>query len=196
MSTPKRLFEPASPVELLRGWLLHAHKGRDRHDEAARIYDSHLYLLGGFAIGLSALAGTAAFASLRETTGTIGHIAVGLVSIAASVLVALQTFLDYPGRAERHRIVAVKYKSVIRELEFALTGGTVEKDVSDPWFTDLRQRFNELEENAPVVAPRIYNRVEQRYANVTLVALALEMPPGAAQTGMPNPRPEGDCQAF
>ena len=36
MGPAKPLFEPADTEELLRGWLLHAHKSRDRHDEAAR----------------------------------------------------------------------------------------------------------------------------------------------------------------
>jgi hypothetical protein len=32
----------------------------------------------------------------------------------------LQTFFEYPERAERHRKAAVKYKVIIRELEEAL----------------------------------------------------------------------------
>ena len=38
---PKKLFEPANREELLRGWLLHAHKGRGRHDFAARRNDTY-----------------------------------------------------------------------------------------------------------------------------------------------------------
>lgn len=43
---PKKLFEPANREELLRGRLLHAHKGRDGHGLAARRNDTYRYWLG------------------------------------------------------------------------------------------------------------------------------------------------------
>lgn len=46
MAAPKRLFDPGSQYELLLGWLIHAHKGRDRHDLAARHYERGRYALG------------------------------------------------------------------------------------------------------------------------------------------------------
>ena len=41
------------------------------------------------------------------------------------------------------------------------------------WLDALRQRFDALEEEAPVVASGIYDEVERRYARVTFVGEAL-----------------------
>lgn len=79
-SKAKKIFEPDSVEELLRGWVLHAHKGRDRHDEAARQYEKYRYWPGIPVIALSAVVGTTVFASL----GTV-KIVVGLLSMASSV---------------------------------------------------------------------------------------------------------------
>src|SRR6058998_688996 len=103
MTDTKRLLEPANMQELLRGWLLHAHKGRDRHDDAARRYEGHRTGFGVPTIVLSAVVGTSVFASLGEQPAVWAQVSVGLLSMAAAVFSALQTFFDYPARAERHR---------------------------------------------------------------------------------------------
>ena len=87
---PKKLFEPANREELLRGWLLHAHKGRDRHDLAARRNDTLRYWLGVPTVILSAVVGTSVFASLGAQVDTSLKIVIGLVSITSAVLASLQ----------------------------------------------------------------------------------------------------------
>jgi hypothetical protein len=82
----KKLFEPSNREELLRGWLLHAHKGRDRHDLAARRNDTYRYWLGVPAIILSAIVGTTVFASLETQVDTSLKIVLGLISITSAVL--------------------------------------------------------------------------------------------------------------
>jgi hypothetical protein len=118
----KELLEPADREQLLRGWLLHAHKARDRHEESARFCESRRYLFGGAAVVLSAVSGSTVFASIGGSPDALAIVLVGGISILAAVFAALQTFLDYPGRAARHHVAAVKYKAIIRELEQALTG--------------------------------------------------------------------------
>src|SRR5713101_4909759 len=173
MDAAKKVFEPENTKELLRGWLLHAHKGRDRHDEAARHFETFRYLLGVPTSILSTVAGASVLASWGKEPP--GSIVVGLLGIAAGVLAALQTFLEYASRAERHRHVGVKYKSFIRELEQALTAGEVHKDPKHPSFGELRNRLDNVEETAPVVASSIYSRVEKKYAEVSFVASALKL---------------------
>ena len=89
----KAILEPAIPAERLRGWLLHAHKCRDRHDEAARSYDSVRYWLGVPTIVCSTIASASALASFSAQAGSAGGITAGIVSLIAAVLAALQTFL-------------------------------------------------------------------------------------------------------
>jgi len=162
MAIEKLLFEPANAVELLRGWLLHAHKGRDRHDQAARRYEARRTGFGVPAIILSAAVGTSVVASVGRDAAVWAQVLVGLMSVAAAVLAALQTFFDYPGRAERHRIAGTRYKAFIRELEEtrATAGSIPDREYLD----GLRQRLDALEQEAPVVAASIYDAVERRYA--------------------------------
>jgi hypothetical protein len=176
----KRVFEPGSREELLRGWLLHAHKGRDRHDEAARRYDRYRYWLGVPAIVFSAVVGTSVFASLGATIDASVKIIVGLISVTAAILSSLQTFFNFADLAERHRAAGVQYKNIIRELEQALAEPPESLQERTDWMSDLRRRLDELELGAPVVPKAIYDRIEQRYESVTFV-------PEAAQLTRPQP---------
>jgi uncharacterized membrane protein YfcA len=171
MSKPKKLFEPQSTAELLRGWLIHAHKGRDRHDLAARVYERARYLFGVPTLVVSTAVGTAVFSSLASNESPRWW--VGLLSVLAAVLSALQTFLDFPTRAERHRIAGVKYKAIIRSLEQALSelGGGAQ--LAPTAVASLRAELDALEDEAPVIMPRIFDRVEKRYSGVAYVQEAL-----------------------
>ena len=66
MSKPQKLFDPDSPAELLLGWLVHAHKGRDRHDLAARVYERGRYMLGVPTLIASTIVGTSVFSALSS----------------------------------------------------------------------------------------------------------------------------------
>jgi len=175
MQHEKRLLEPANREELLRGWLLHAHKGRDRHALAARGYERMRYALGVPAVALPAVVGTSIFASIGGSADTSVVLFVGLISIIAAVLTALQTFLDYPGRAARHHVAAAKYKANIHELEQMLVGPLDPKIVTDEWITDLRARLDTLEESSPVVGGADWDRVERMYAGARFVGHAVEL---------------------
>ena len=166
---PKKIFEPSNHEELLRGWLLHAHKGRDRHDLAARRNETYRYWLGVPTIVFSAAVATSVFASLEAQVAPAFKIALGLVSIAAAVLASLQTFYNFPSRAESHRLAGVKYKAVIRELEQTLTRPLEALPANAEAFDDLRRRLDDLELEAPVVPEKIYRDVEARYSSVVFV---------------------------
>lgn len=162
----KKLFEPANHEELLRGWLLHAHKGRDRHDLAARRNDAYHYWLGVPTIIFAATVGTSVFMSLEGQVDAALKIGLGLVSILSAVLASLQTFYNFSSHAERHRSAGVKYKAIIRELEQVLTQPTKQLPEKKDFLDDLRLRLDDLELEAPVVPEGIYRRIEERYANV------------------------------
>jgi hypothetical protein len=163
---PKKIFEPANREELLRGWLLHAHKGRDRHDLAARRNDTYRYWLGVPNFILSAVVGTSVFASLNTQVDTSLKIVLGLVSIISAILASLQTFYNFAGLAESHRVAGVKYKAIIRELEQILTQPLKQLPEKADYLNDLRKRLDDLELEAPVVPEGIYRRVEDRYEGV------------------------------
>jgi hypothetical protein len=103
-----KILELNDPNHLLRGWLLHAHKGRDRHDLAARQCDQQRYWLGIPATIISAIVGTATFAALQASSGPLIQLIVGALAVLAAILTSLQSFLDLGARAERHRLAGAK----------------------------------------------------------------------------------------
>jgi hypothetical protein len=163
---PKKLFEPANREELLRGWLLHAHKGRDRHDLAAQRNDTYRYWLGVPTIILSAVVGTSVFASLNAQVESWPKILLGLISIISAVLASLQTFYNFASHAESHRVAGVKYKTIIRELEQILARPLEQLPDKADYLNDLRKRLDDLEVEAPVVPEGLYRHVEERYTSV------------------------------
>ncbi len=163
------IFEPDNLNELLRGWLLHAHKGRDRHDLAARRCDHQRYLLGIPATITAAIVGTSTFAALQESPGRAIQMTIGALAIIAAILASLQSFLDLGARAERHRIAGAKYKAVIRQMEQMGIGTLSAVGLEAPIVTELRKNLDALEEEMPVVPPGIYDSVEARYRDKTFV---------------------------
>ena len=181
MPSTQRIFGPASQLELLKGWLIHAHKGRDRHDAAARIYERAKSVIGIPALIVSTIVGTSVFSALAAETKSPVSLWVGLLSVAAAVFSALQTFLDFPARAERHRTAGVKYKMVIRSLERSLANLAAGTVLTQDDLTQTQQRLDELEDSAPVIMPRIYAMVERRYADVQYVQEAIGLYRGRAR---------------
>jgi hypothetical protein len=165
---PATVFEPDDSNELLRGWLLHAHKGRDRQDLAARRCDQRRYLIGIPATIIAAIVGTATFAALQKSPDRSVQLTVGMLAIVAAILTSLQSFLDLGARAERHRMAGARYKSVIRQLE-QLGIGTLSKTLDAPVLNELRQRLDTLEEEMPVIPPRIYDQVETKYQKLNFI---------------------------
>ena len=100
---------------------------------------------------------------------------VGILSVAAAVLAALQTFLDYPARAERHRIAAAKYKGLIHEIEQVLCREPHPESRDTTLIAGLRDRLADLEESMPVVPQHIYDHVEDRYQSFKFVSQALDL---------------------
>ena len=169
------IFNPQSDDELLRGWLLHAHKCRDRHDLAARRCDTLRYAIGVPTITLAAIVGTSVFSALGQNPDLPVKLLVGFLSVASAVFAAVQTFLDYPARAERHRAAAAKYKGLIHEIEQVLCAKPHSESRETKLIAGLRDRLADLEESMPVVPQRIYDRIERRYQSFKFAPQAQDL---------------------
>jgi hypothetical protein len=179
-----RLLEPKDPEELLRGWLLHAHKARDRHDTSARRFERRRAWFGTFAIAVSATATSSVVASISAQSapieggisGVSWAIVAAVITVIGGVVAALQTFLDYAGRSSRHHDAAVQYKAIVRELEQELTGklDPAKKTID---VGDLRKRLDALEASSPVIGGIDWNSVEKHYQDVYLVGRAIQLSP-------------------
>lgn len=160
-SYTKKVFEPKNPKELLRGWLIHSHKGRQRHDQAARQLEHRRNWLGAFAAVLAAVVGGSVFAALEQGASKEWKLTLAMISVLSAVLASLSTFLNLAERAEKHRTAGVQYKAIIRELERGLADA---KLAADPEAVEkLEKRLNELEENSPIVPLRLFKKVDDEW---------------------------------
>lgn len=159
----KKILEPENTRELLRGWLIHSHKGRQRHDRAARRLDRHRLWLGVVAAVVSAAVGTSVFSALKEETSPELKLAIGALSILAAILTGLSTFLNLPERSDKHRTAAVSYKSMIRQLEVRLTGELDSSVVTPVVIDEIRKSLDELEKNSPIVPEGIYTKIDDEW---------------------------------
>jgi hypothetical protein len=160
-SETKKIFEPDSTEELLRGWLQHSHKGRQRHDRAARRLDRERFWLGSiatvFAVGVS----TSVFFALEKDSSGIWKVILPLISILSAILSGLSTFLNLAERADKHRSAGVRYKAMIRELERRLSEGTDNSTIAPSMLDEIKKRLDELEESAPIVPEQIFLLVDK-----------------------------------
>jgi hypothetical protein len=159
----KKIFEPCNTEELLRGWLLHSHKGRQRHDRAARRLDKIRIFLGALATALTVIVSASIFNILEQNSTGGLKFGLILVSILAAILSGLSTFLNLAERADKHRSAGVQYKAIIRELERKLSEGTNNSTITPSVLDEMQKRFDELEESAPIVPEWFFLLVEEEW---------------------------------
>ncbi|HTG47712.1 MAG TPA: SLATT domain-containing protein [Actinomycetota bacterium] len=119
---PRETIAWPEAERLLAEWHLRittAQFGHQLQAERTRVWN---LALGIPVVVATTIVGTSAFAALNNTgSHDSWKIAAGVLSIFAAVLAALQTFLGFGDRAERHRIAATRYASIRRAIELALT---------------------------------------------------------------------------
>lgn len=103
------------------------------HHLAAARYAGRHRIFGSLTAGLAALVSATAFTALQEKGEPLWLIATGLLSIAAGICTAINTFLGHEGRAKQHHHAATLFQGVRREIEEELTffNSTIERIATD-----------------------------------------------------------------
>lgn len=149
-----------NPRELLENWLRRLRESQFAHYEAAKSLSRSNYTLGIPAVILSTFVGTSIFASLGETLTPSIQIFVGIISVLAATLSAVQTFLGFSERAAKHREVASRYGSARRRIEeiLAVSG----ESVTPQEISTLRREIDSIAAEAPNVSDGIWTRTEKK----------------------------------
>src|SRR5437899_1059251 len=112
-----KLQDVDSPDSLLARWHKRVRESQFYHYERCnRLHNLNLWL-GIPAVCLSAVVGKTVFASLKNNVGDLYKIVTGMMSISVALLASVQTFLKFSEKSEKHRIAAVKYGALRREVE-------------------------------------------------------------------------------
>lgn len=107
---------------------------------------------------LATFVGTAVFASLQKQPQVEWQIFVGLMSIAAAILSALQSFFAYPEKAERHRVAGARYNAIGREFELWLSMSEADLEKLEK----LRARVDALSQESPHIPQSVHKHMEKK----------------------------------
>ena len=133
------------------------------HARAATLFEQRNIALGLPTVILTAISGTTVFATIESTPETWVKVLTGVMSLAAAVLAALQTFLRFSELAERHKAAAQKYGMLRRELEEALA---LEATATQPaplpadFTKSFRERWDTLDCQSPNLPQRLLDQSE------------------------------------
>ncbi|HEX4806226.1 MAG TPA: SLATT domain-containing protein [Conexibacter sp.] len=157
---PAPVRDDAGPIEVLRRW---QHGLRINH-MAQYQAAAHCAQLGrglGLAVvALTTVVGTTLFATLSQSPSNAVKIGAGMLSVAAALCSALQTFLAYPQRQADHHAVGGRYGALRREIETLLAAPPGEPQLAAA-LQDIRTRWDEIDRSAPAVPPKIFGAARE-----------------------------------
>jgi hypothetical protein len=144
---------------ILQQWYNGIRISHRAHYEAARQFEVRNLYLGVPIIILTAASGTSILATLGAETDVRAKALIGGLSILASILASLQTFLRYSEMAERHKTVATKYGILRRELDELMLTPQEGKSLKPEFITDFRKRWDAVDEESPSIPDKIRQRI-------------------------------------
>lgn len=143
----------------LEQWLNGVRISHMAHNRAAAHNTKMHKALGIPVVIVTTAVGTSVFSSLgQQEQNTALIIVTGLMSLTAAVLSTLQTFLGYSTNAERHKISAVKYGMLRRELEQFLEDPEESKTVLKEFTESFRIRWDAVDQESIPVPEKIHEQ--------------------------------------
>ncbi|MDQ3569297.1 MAG: SLATT domain-containing protein [Actinomycetota bacterium] len=164
----------------------HATEGllREWHDRTAAARSAHYLLasrmrrrnieVGVPTVIFSAVVGTSLFATLSDANlARPVRVVIGVISLLAAVLAALQTFFGFSQRAERHVIAADWYSAVRRQLEELIALPSGERGSPKECLDGIRKEMSKIGQQAPEIGQDLWSKVAEKHGVV-------ESPKGAS----------------
>lgn len=131
------------------------------HYRAALKYSKLHFWIAMPTVALSAVVGTAVFATLQQQSCFWLQLGVGAMSVLAAILTALQSTLRYQELAEKHRSAGAKYNALGRELELMRTY----PEISAEKIEDLRIRIDSLAFESPHIPQSVHEHMQAEKVN-------------------------------
>jgi hypothetical protein len=125
----------------------------------------HRYLfLGVPVVVLTTIVGTSVFASLQDAkVSTTIRVCVGSTSILAAVISSLQTFLRYGMRSEGHRVAAIRYETLRRDMAEVLAMPRPARAAAERQLDSARQRMDRYAKESPTIGERLWAKLERQF---------------------------------
>jgi len=146
-----------SARQIAKKWYHRAATVAHGHYRAAMRFSKLNFVFGFPSVVLATIVGTSVFATLQAKPDFWWQVTVGMMSIGAAILAALQSFLGYNDKAEKHRTAGAKYNAIGRELELWLS--LPEEDVAK--LDSIRQRIDALAQESPHIPASVHKEMPQ-----------------------------------
>ena len=147
--------------ELIEQWRFRNHRVQLAHYESARRFERLHLWLGLPAVAFSTLVGTTVFATLSKAPDIAVQILVGLLSVAAAVLIGLQTFLKYSELAEKHRMAGAKFANLKHRMELLATLPPETEGELREALASIEDTWSKLREESPTLPTRVWRHIEK-----------------------------------
>lgn len=148
--------------ELLVRWQTNCQRSAVANYDAANVSARKNYLLGVPAILFSAIVGTSVFAALVENeVSPVIQVFVGLVSMLAAVLSALQTFFNWGEVSSKHQAAAAEYNALKRRIDQILVFSQDGQAINEEEFDRIRSQMDTLARDTPTLPASIWARARR-----------------------------------
>jgi hypothetical protein len=128
-----------------------------------RMRNRHL-ALGIPVVVLTTIVGTSVFASLQDTSvPTAVAIVVGSLSLLAAVLSSLQTFMRYALRSDGHRIAAIRYETLRRDMAEVLAMPRAARADPARELDGVRGRLDRYAKESPLIGQRLWEELTVKF---------------------------------
>jgi hypothetical protein len=152
---------------LYESWLRRVAAAESGHRRMSSQMWRRYLALGLPVVVLTTIVGTSVFASLASDEGgaapTWVRVTVGTVSLLAAVLSSLQTFLRYSVRAEGHRIAAMRYEALRRDMTKTLALPPDARGDPVREVDGVRQRLDRYAKESPTIGEHQWKRLEREF---------------------------------
>jgi hypothetical protein len=146
---------------LLEDWRNRMYAAQAAHYASADRFRLLNYFVGVPAAILSSIVGTALFTGLEK--GSPQTVVVGLVSIGAAILAALQTFLRFAERASQHATAGDWYSAIRRDIEQHLHLSPAHRGSPKECLDEIRKEMNRVGQNSPELNGHQWSRQARRF---------------------------------
>ena len=121
---------------------------RDSHYATCEALQRTHTWLGVLVVALSTFSLGFAFGE-GEVLGEYKNLLLGGASVAVGILAGVQTFSNFSGRASEHQGAAIAYGTLLREIEYRISGAVSDGDNLKS-LPDLMKRWSKISELAPL----------------------------------------------
>lgn len=147
------------PVNTTTDWLMNLRIFNTAYHKASLDYERQHKMFGIPVVIITAIVGTTIFATMSQTENTWLKITTGIISVAATVLSSLQTFLNYSEKAEKCKTASLEYGDLARKLEIALTNEADYKKNEKDILTQINEKWSEIGKAAPRLPDRYTKQI-------------------------------------